>query len=57
MVIGDSLYHIVKAFDDYYFEQIEGYPIGIEHQYAIYVVSSKHDRNILNPFKRKSIGS
>jgi class 3 adenylate cyclase len=57
MVIGDSLYHIVKAFDDYYFKQIEGYSIGIEHPYAAYIVNSKYDRNILNPFKRKSIAS
>jgi CheY-like chemotaxis protein len=54
MVIGDDLYKIVKTFDDYYFEEIEKYLIGLNHEYSVYSVASKHKRNILDPFKRTS---
>jgi hypothetical protein len=56
MVIGDDLYHIVKYLDDYNFTPIGEFSTKLKHNnnYPIYLVVSKHQENILNPFKRKS---
>ena len=56
MVIGDDLYHIVKYLDDYIFTPIGEFPTTIKrhNNYPVYLVESKHQENILNPFKRKS---
>jgi class 3 adenylate cyclase len=52
MVIGNDLYQIAKAFDYYIFEEVGGYATGFNQKYSVYSVTSKHKRNILNPFKR-----
>ncbi|MGC1930112.1 MAG: hypothetical protein WA667_14150 [Candidatus Nitrosopolaris sp.] len=56
MVIGDDLYLIVKYLDDYNFTPIGEFSTRLKHDnnYPVYLVESKHQENILNPFKRKS---
>jgi class 3 adenylate cyclase len=56
MVIGDDLYHIVKYLDDYNFTPIGEFSTRLNHDndYSIYLVGSKQQENILNPFKRRS---
>jgi class 3 adenylate cyclase len=56
MVIGDDLYRIVKGIDGYNFTPIGEFPTNLNHNndYYIYLVGSKQQENILNPFKRKS---
>ena len=48
MVIGNNLYQITKAFDDYVYKEVEGYG-----KYSVYSITSKGKRTMLNPFKRK----
>jgi hypothetical protein len=57
VVMGNGLYQIVrKSFvEDYLFEKVGDYQIGFNAQYPIYSVMSKQKRNILNPFKQRSI--
>lgn len=52
MVIGSHLYQLVKSFDDFIFEEIEGYSIAHGSQYHAYIVTNNQIRTILNPFKR-----
>jgi two-component system, OmpR family, response regulator ChvI len=55
MLIED-IYHIVKFLDDYNFTPIGKISTRLTHDndYSIYLVGSKQQGNILNPFKRKS---
>ncbi|WP_158385215.1 response regulator [Candidatus Nitrososphaera evergladensis] len=48
MVIGGDLYQIVKAFsfNDFSFEDIGGYDIGLKHFYPVYSVIAKKRDNI-----------
>jgi class 3 adenylate cyclase len=57
MVIGDDLYHIVKYLDDYNFTPVGEFSTRLNHDndYSIYLVGSKQQENILNPFKRRSL--
>ncbi len=57
VVIGDNLYQIVRAFDEYSFEPVGAYSgrSTTSGPYLIYCVVAKYDRHILNPFKRKPI--
>jgi CheY-like chemotaxis protein len=58
MIIGDSLYQIVKSFDEYEFEKMGEYPppdMSLQDSHAsncVYVVTSKRKKTILNPFSR-----
>jgi class 3 adenylate cyclase len=52
MVIGNNLYQITKAFDDYVYKEVEGYGIGSYQKYPVYSITSKTKRTMLNPFKR-----
>ena len=56
MVIGYDLYNIVKYLNDYNFTPIGEFSTRLKHNnnYPVYLVESKHQENILNPFKRKS---
>jgi len=40
-VIGSDLYQIVKDFDDYHYDQIEAYSVGLKQSYPIYSVQRK----------------
>ena len=40
-VIGSDLYQIVKDFDDYNYDQIEAYSVGLKQSYPIYSVQRK----------------
>jgi len=40
-VIGSDLYQLVKNFDDYSYNQIEAYSIGLKQSYPIYLVQRK----------------
>ena len=53
IVIGESLYELVKSFEYYNFGKVGDQP-GTKYQYPAYLVESKHKRTILNPFKRVS---
>jgi two-component system, OmpR family, response regulator ChvI len=54
LVIGNNLYEIVKSFDEYLFEEVEGYTTGLMQKYSVYFVQTKQKRNILDPFSRIS---
>ena len=41
VVIGSDLYQIVKGFDDYHYNQIEAYSVGLKQSYPIYSVQRK----------------
>ncbi len=47
MVIGGDLYQIIRSFsfDDYAFEDIGGYDIGLRHSYPVYSVKAKTHRS------------
>jgi len=40
-VIGSDLYELVKDFDDYNFNQIKAYSVGLKQSYPIYSVQRK----------------
>lgn len=40
-VIGGDLYQMVKKFDDYKFQQIKGFSIGLKYEYPAYLVTKK----------------
>lgn len=40
-VIGSDLYQLVKDFDDYHYDQIEAYSVGLKQSYPIYSVQRK----------------
>jgi CheY-like chemotaxis protein/class 3 adenylate cyclase len=59
MIIGNSLYHIVRSFDDYAFEKVGEYKppdtSSSPESHAnncIYTVTSNRKKTILNPFSR-----
>lgn len=52
LVIGESLFGIVKALQDYVFVSAERLVIGAE-QYGVYHVEDKEKKVIINPFERK----
>jgi len=41
VVIGSDLYQIVKGFDDYHYNQIEAYSVGLKQSYPLYSVQRK----------------
>lgn len=47
MVIGGDLYQIIKSFsfNDYAFEDVGGYDIGLKHSYPVYSVTAKTRRS------------
>jgi len=40
-IIGSDLYQLVKDFDDYHYNQIEAYSVGLKQSYPIYSVKRK----------------
>ncbi|MDQ4073791.1 MAG: response regulator [Thermoproteota archaeon] len=55
MVIGNRLYQVVKSFHDYNFERIDKFPENtLKNADAVYSVTSKQKKTILNPFSRTS---
>ena len=40
-VIGGDLYRMVKKFDDYKFNEVKGFSIGLKHSYPIYKIQRK----------------
>jgi len=40
-IIGSDLYQLVKDFDDYHYNQIEAYSVGLKQSYPIYSVQRK----------------
>ena len=40
-VIGGDLYSMVKKFDDYKFNEVKGFSIGLKHSYPIYEIQRK----------------
>ena len=40
-VIGGDLYRMVKKFDDYKFNEVKGFSIGLKYPYSIYEIQRK----------------
>jgi len=41
-VIGSDLYQIVKDYDNYQYDEIEAYSVGLKQSYPIYSVQRKN---------------
>lgn len=53
LVIGESLFAVVKALEGYIFVPAEGLAVR-NGQYGVYHVENSERRSIINPFERKS---
>jgi two-component system, OmpR family, response regulator ChvI len=57
LVIGDTLYDIVKRLDDYIFVPSSERLIGVKGEYGVYHVEQKGKRSVINPFERRPTNS
>jgi len=55
LVIGESLFDIVKGLDEYTFVPSSETLIGVKGEYKVYHVDEKEKKGIINPFDRKAI--
>ena len=55
LVIGESLFKIVKGLDDYIFMPANDRLVGVKGEYGIYHVDQKEKKNIMNPFDRRAV--
>ena len=56
LVIGETLFNIVKGLEEYKFEQSSEKLIGVKGEYRVYHVDQKEKRTVINPFDRKASG-
>ena len=54
LVIGETLFNIVKGLEEYKFEQSSEKLIGVKGEYRVYHVDQKEKRTVINPFDRKA---
>ena len=54
LVIGETLFNIVKGLEEYKFEQSSEKLIGVIGEYRVYHVDQKEKRTVINPFDRKA---
>jgi class 3 adenylate cyclase len=54
LVIGETLFEIVKTLDEYTFTPTNEMLIGVKGEYGIYHVDQKEKRNVINPFDRRA---
>jgi class 3 adenylate cyclase len=54
LVIGESLYDIVKGLDEYVFVPSSERLIGVKGEYGVYHVDQKEKRSVINPFERRA---
>jgi class 3 adenylate cyclase len=55
LVIGETLFDIVKGLDEYTFVPSSETLIGVKGEYKVYHVDEKEKKGIINPFDRKAI--
>jgi class 3 adenylate cyclase len=55
LVIGESLFKIVKGLDDYIFMPANDRLVGVKGEYGIYHVDQREKKNIMNPFDRRAV--
>jgi class 3 adenylate cyclase len=55
LVIGESLFEIVKELDEYVFVPSSERFIGVKGEYGVYHVDQKEKRGINNPFERRAV--
>ena len=55
LVIGESLFEIVKGLDEYVFVPSSEKFIGVKGEYEVYHVDQKEKRSVINPFERRAV--
>jgi class 3 adenylate cyclase len=55
LVIGESLFEIVKELDEYVFVPSSERFIGVKGEYGVYHVDQKEKRSMINPFERRAV--
>jgi class 3 adenylate cyclase len=55
LVIGETLFDIVKGLDEYMFVPSSERLIGVKSEYGVYHVDQKEKRSVINPFDRRAI--
>jgi class 3 adenylate cyclase len=55
LVIGESLFEIVKGLNEYMFVPSGERLIGVKGEYGVYHVDQKEKRSVINPFDRTAI--
>ena len=55
LVIGETLFDIVKGLDEYTFVPSNEALIGMKGEYGVYHVDQKEKKGIINPFDRRAI--
>jgi class 3 adenylate cyclase len=55
LVIGESLFEIVKGLDEYVFVPSSERFIGVKGEYGVYHVDQKEKRSVINPFERRAV--
>jgi class 3 adenylate cyclase len=54
LVIGESLFEIVKGLDEYVFVPSSERLIGVKGQYGVYHVDQKEKGSMINPFEKRA---
>ncbi len=55
LVIGETLFDIVKGLDEYVFVPSREKLIGVKGEYGVYHVDQKEKRSVINPFERRRV--
>jgi two-component system response regulator ChvI len=55
LVIGETLFDIVKGLDEYVFVPSSEILIGVKGEYGVYHVDQKEKRSVINPFERRAV--
>jgi class 3 adenylate cyclase len=55
LVIGETLFDIVKGLEEYMFVPSSEKLIGVKGEYGVYHVNPKEKRSVINPFDRRAI--
>ena len=55
LVIGETLFDIVKGLDEYVFVPSSERLIGVKGEYGVYHVDQKGKRSVINPFDRRAV--
>lgn len=55
LVIGETLFDIVKGLEEYMFVPSSEKLIGVKGEYGVYHVNQKEKRSVINPFDRRAI--
>jgi class 3 adenylate cyclase len=55
LVIGETLFDIVKGLAEYVFVPSSEKLIGVKGEYGVYHVDQKEKRSVINPFERRAV--